>query len=345
MAQEPNRSSQNLDRKQPGDTSVSANRQTQSERRRARARRRAQAEMLARQQAEAEAENERRRQTIIGIVAVVVVIALIATIGGIVGYNIYKRHKANSLTMDQAYSQLQQVRTKPSTANKQGGLLFSREGYGKKAPGAPTMEIYMDPLCPWCGELHRQVGPTLEDMVNAGQINLVYHPMNFEDNLSTDNYSTRAAGALVYISAHDPNQRHLMDFIDNIYSKDFQPEEGSGYVPTGNDKIKTQALKAGVPQSVADKAFSGTYNDWLHASYQYTVRRPELWNTSGQAKGSLSTPTIVINGQRIDMSQVPNSSSKQKTLILKSLGLNESQVGVEGEMPDIGTEGKPESMS
>ena len=55
---------------------------------------------------------------------------------------------AKSTTEEQAYQQLQKVETKPSAADDKGGILISSEGYGKKVSGAPTVAVYMDPLCP-----------------------------------------------------------------------------------------------------------------------------------------------------------------------------------------------------
>src|SRR5690242_21064075 len=41
----------------------------------------------------------------------------------------------------------------------------------------------------------RLICPALADLVTAGQVSLVYHPMNFLDEASTTSYSTRAAAA------------------------------------------------------------------------------------------------------------------------------------------------------
>ncbi|WEV42017.1 thioredoxin domain-containing protein [Bifidobacterium sp. ESL0682] len=202
----------------------------------------------------------------------------------------------------------------------------------------------MDPLCPGCGSLHRQIDGDLDKMVNAGQINLVYHPMNFLDQDSTDQYSTRASGAILYVASNDPNTEHLMNFVSNLYSEDYQPSEGPDYKATGNDKIKAQALKAGVPEAVIDKAFDGQYNKWLTAVYNYTVSRPELQNQSGQNKGSMSTPAVTINGTLIDQTEISQLRLPQQQALLKSLGLKESQVGQKGVLPKIGSAGAPESL-
>ena len=134
----------------------------------------------------------------------------------------------------------------------------------------------MDPLCPGCGEFNRQTDPTLISLVDAGQINLEIHPMSFMDEYSTDEYSSRATGAILYIASNDDNPDHLLKFISNIYAEDFQPGEASEYKSVKNKALKQQAIDAGVPQSVADKAFNGEYRKWLDAINLYTPKRPEL---------------------------------------------------------------------
>ncbi|MDF7640084.1 thioredoxin domain-containing protein [Bifidobacterium sp. ESL0784] len=310
-----------------------------AQKRQTRARR--QAEEEARQKALAEAAaKERKQQTIIGAIVVAVIIILVAVIAVISLRSIHKKNEANKVTADASYSALQKVKTKPKYADDKGGILISKDGYNKKIAKVPTVEIYMDPLCPGCGSLHRQIDTDLDKLVNSGQINLVYHPMNFLDADSTDQYSTRAAGALLYVSSHDPDAQHLLDFVSNLYKEGYQPGEGPEYKPTSNAQIRAQAISAGVSRDVMSKAFDGTYNKWLKASYDYTVRRKDLLNSSGQ----MSTPAVTINGKLMDMSEISQLGITQKQALLKQLGIKESQVGEEGVRPKIGT-GAPEPLN
>jgi protein-disulfide isomerase len=312
--------------------------------RRTRADRRAAEEALERARAE-EAARERRQQTTIGIIVVGIIVALIAAIG-ITVYVTHHKNAQTNVTADSAYSQLQKVATKPAKADDKGGILISKDGYGKKVSGAPTIAIYMDPLCPGCGNFNRQVDPTLKAMMDAGQVNLDLHPMAFMDQLSTDSYSSRAAGAMAYIADHDSDPNHLLQYISNIYAQDFQPEEGtSNYKPVSDAKLKEQAVKAGVPEKIAAKAFGGEYKPWLEAIDTYTPKRKDLWNVSGQSKGTMTTPTVTINGKMLDMNQVSTLGLSLKQAILTSLGLQESQIGKSGAMPTIGASGKPVSLS
>ncbi len=321
----------------------SNNRPGRTEKRQLRAERKA--AQLAQEQALAEKlEHERRQQTIIGIIVVVIVVALIAVIGVVVYRNVHKNSASESQSASESYNNLQQVKTKPVGANKQGGFLLSKNGYNKSIANVPTVSEYFDPLCPGCGAFNRQVDPTITSLVDAGQINLVLYPMSFLDQNSSDSYSSRASGAVAYIATHDSNPDHLLAYIANIYASGFQPQEGTSYKSVSNAALNKQAVKAGVSQSVADKAFGGEYQKWLDAINTYTPKRPELWNTSGSNKGAMTTPTVTFNGKMLDMNRVSDLGLSLKSAVLQSLGLTESQVGKEGELPSIGAQGKPVTL-
>ena len=254
----------------------------------------------AAQQARAEqAAKERKQQTIIGCIVVAIIVVLVA----IAGFAVYKAMRPSNtssssqqsnMTVDEAYSKLKKVSTQPANADDKAGFVISNKGYGQKAEGAPTVSIYMEPLCPGCASVNRQLDPTLVKLMNAGQLNIDLHFLNFQDNKSSDNYSNRAFNGAIYIAEHDDDPDHLMSYLSNIYAEDFQPGELSNYEPVNNAKLEKQAVKAGVSEDVAAAAFSGKneYLDWLTASNNYTILRPELFNSSG----AFSSPTLTING-------------------------------------------------
>ncbi|RBP97266.1 disulfide bond formation protein DsbA [Bifidobacterium aemilianum] len=312
--------------------------------------RRARQEALARQEAE-QAAKERRQQTIIGAVVVALAVILLAVIAffiakPLIASKIGKSADSTSTKADpQAYAAVQEVSHKPSKATKEGGFVISKNGYNKPVEGVPTIGLYSDPLCPGCGALNRQIDPMLKAMMNAGQINLEEHFMVGLDSLSTDEYSSRATGAITYVAEHDDDPNQLLDFVSNLFAEGFQPEEGQGYKSVSDQQIKEQALKAGVPQEIADQAFSREYQEWLEALQAYIPTKPELLNVSGsnQIKGKMTTPTITVNGHFFDQNAVP-SSSNIKEALLKSIGLSEKQVGKTGELPSIGDKGKPLSV-
>ena len=195
------------------------------------------------------------------------VLVILVAIGAFTVYhNMHKNTEtqASTQTVEEAYDKLQQVENTPKLVDKKGGLLISKDGYGKSVEGAPTVAIYMDFLCPGCGNLHRQLDEDLQKMVDAGQINLDLHFMAFMDKWSTDDYSSRAANAAIYLAEHDSDPSHLITFLEKMYAEDFQPEESSNYKSVSDDQIKEQMIASGVSEDVADKAFGRDYQDWRH---------------------------------------------------------------------------------
>lgn len=206
----------------------------------------------AAQQARAEqAAKERKQQTIIGCIVVAIIVVLVA----IAGFAVYKAMRPSNtssssqqsnMTVDEAYSKLKKVSTQPANADDKAGFVISNKGYGQKAEGAPTVSIYMEPLCPGCASVNRQLDPTLVKLMNAGQLNIDLHFLNFQNNKSSDNYSNRVFNGAIYIAEHDDDPDHLMSYLSNIYAEDFQPGELSNYEPVNNAKLEKQAVKAGV---------------------------------------------------------------------------------------------------
>lgn len=309
-----------------------------------RAERRA-AEETALQVQAAQAAKERKQQTLIGCIVVAIIVVLVAIAGFAVSkaMNPANSGEQASMTVDEAYSKIDKVKTKPAKASDKAGFLISSKGYSQKIDDAPTVSIYMEPLCPGCAAVNRQLDPTLVKLMNAGQLNIDLHFLNFQDNKSSDNYSNRAFNGAIYIAEHDDDPDHLLQYLSNIYAEDFQPGELSNYVSVSDNKLKKQAINAGVSEDVAAAAFSGDneYVDWLTASNNYTILRPELFNSSG----AFSSPTLTINGEYWDLHQLSLAKTSMVDGFLKSIGLDSDQVGVEGQMPSIGANKKPISLT
>lgn len=320
--------------------------------RRLRAERRAAEAAAAKAKAEQEAK-ERRQQTIIGAIATCIILILIA-IGAFAIYHATSQNggaakatgsdqqsqqATDTQSLSEAKNALAAVSTKPARADDQAGILISKDGYGKKASGAPTVAFYMEPLCPGCASVHRTLDGTLESMIDAGQLNLELHFMTFQDSNSTDEYSTRAFNGALVIAENDDDPQHLLKYLSNIYAEDFQPGELDNYESVSDDQLKRQALDAGVSQEVADKAFDGStpYAKWLKAADDYTILRTELYGDNG----GFSSPTLTINGAYWSTQEPSKAGVEFKAGFLQAIGLSADQVGQAGAMPSIGADGKP----
>ena len=237
-----------------------------------------------------------------------------------------------------AYKALQEVTVKPSVADDQGGLTVSSKGVGnkKKVADAPTIEIFMDPMCPWCGKVGRVIDPQLQRMIGAGQINVTYNFLNFLDSASSDQYSSRVDNALAMVAQEDPD--HLPAFAAAVFAADFQPDESS-YQAVSDARLADQAVGVGVPRSLADRFAQGTYRPWVDKVNAYAITRKD----AKDAKGEFSTPTIMINGKVWDLTAAAKSQGGLEHLdraLLKALGLKSQDVGHQGKMPSIGAQGK-----
>lgn len=236
------------------------------------------------------------------------------------------------------YRALQAVSHKPTKADSQGGLIVSKNGVGKPSDHVPTVDIYMDFLCPPCAELHRALDPSLKKMVEAGQINVGIHTMDFLDRLRSDQYSSRAASAIATIAELD--QYHVIDVVASLYAQDFQPSEDDK-TPITNEQLAHRIMSVGVSDAVAQQAASGEYIEWAQKLNEYTKTRQELMHTSGSYKGKLTTPTVIINNTYVEAEETSSTSTGYLEYLLKAIGLKSTEVGVAGKIPSIGATGRP----
>lgn len=125
-------------------------------------------------------------------VTIAMILVLVGTIGGVAWWRMSHQNPHDP------YRQFQTTSVKPANSTSEGALpAYTPAEYNHKAP---TVEIYVDFLCPTCGELSRRLDPTLLKMQRARQINLQFQIINFLDSAATKHYSTRAANALAYVA-------------------------------------------------------------------------------------------------------------------------------------------------
>lgn len=275
---------------------------------------------------------------VVGIVtAVIVVIAALALAGY---YFVRGQHDVDKgANLGEYTSKIAQVDVKPEGVSDTYGFNISKNGYNNPVKGVPTVGIYVDFMCPGCGSFEQSNSNNLEKMVDAGQINVEYHFMNFLDRASNDKYSTRTASAAAYIAQKSPE--HLLKFVSKLMSPGIQPEENSGSTPSDADIVK-YAESVGVPKNVAKEAVKAGYADWISAVNAYTIKRPSLYNISGDYAGkSMSTPAITVNGKLIDMVKAGDKGIADDAALLKSLGIPKNKVGAKDYKIGLGDTGEP----
>jgi protein-disulfide isomerase len=144
--------------------------------------------------------------------------------------------------------------------------------------GPVRVEAFIDFLCPYCRQFELSSGPALALMVADAQISLIYHPMNFLDEASTTNYSTRAAAA----SGCAADRGRFTDYAHALFVGQ-PPEGGPGLSDT---ELVDIAGVAGLDEAAFGACVSeGPYLDW-----------PPYVTARATALGVSATPTVLVAG-------------------------------------------------
>ena len=86
--------------------------------------------------------------------------------------------------------------------------------------GPVRVDAFIDFLCLYCRRFELSSTPVLAGLVADRLVSLVYQPMNFLDEASTTNHSTRAAAA----SGCAADQGRVLDYAHALFVR--QPPEG-----------------------------------------------------------------------------------------------------------------------
>ena len=144
--------------------------------------------------------------------------------------------------------------------------------------GQVRVDAFIDFLCPFCRRFELSSGPVLASLVADGQVSLAYHPMNFLDEASTTNYSTRAAAA----SGCAADQGKFLDFAHALFVN--QPPEGGPGL--SDEELAGLGKTAGLDVTALAACMSnGRYLDW-----------PTYVTARAVAAGVEATPTVLVEG-------------------------------------------------
>jgi protein-disulfide isomerase len=144
--------------------------------------------------------------------------------------------------------------------------------------GPVRVDAFIDFLCPYCRRFELSAGPALSGLVADRQASVAYHPMNFLDEASTTNYSTRAAAA----AGCAADRGRFPDYAHALFVH--QPPEGG---PGLSD-----AELAGIGREVglADAEFAACLSDAPYLAWApYVTAR-------AAAAGVSATPTVLVAG-------------------------------------------------
>lgn len=162
--------------------------------------------------------------------------------------------------------------------------------------GAPTLQIFEDFRCPACHSAFAVFNDTVSQLAADGKIELVYHFKTVIDSNSGGDASLKAASSSMCAAAAGKfDEYHDAVFGAIIDSGGQQPNWGASHFTTKAEEAGiTGAALETFNQCVAD----GTYDEYIRSVEQQSVR-----------DGITGTPVYMLNGERLDLSQVNNPAA------------------------------------
>lgn len=218
-----------------------------------------------------------RTQLIIGVIAVVVILVIV--IAGVV--------------ITQRQSEVQGDGYGPSTqsvatTSPDGVVLVAKPDSTPKV----TIDVFEDALCPVCAAFETQFGQQINQELDAGNLAVKYHMLNFLNGSSfSGDYSTRAAAALLCVAGESGKQPGLyMAYHSALFATDNQPAE-NGTEDMTNDQLATLASSVGAPADATSCISSGQNVDAAAASAKTSSA-----TLSAATGGRIATPTVLVDG-------------------------------------------------
>ncbi|MFI9487082.1 DsbA family protein [Promicromonospora sp. NPDC052451] len=190
---------------------------------------------------------------------------------------------------------MEKVENIPAGVVEQTGIPVGADGVaGTENEGAKTLDVYVDYMCPVCGQFESLNGASITEMREAGDVTLIVHPISILDRTSQGTeYSTRAAASAAWVADRAPEQFNA--YHEALFAN--QPEEQTPGLT--DEQLAQIAQDAGVPADVAAGISDGdamdTYGEWVEAATAVAGDDPDVVNPE---TGSLGTPSVLIDGER-----------------------------------------------
>jgi protein-disulfide isomerase len=173
--------------------------------------------------------------------------------------------------------------TAPGVA-PEGGNVNQETGAISFGGGDDEVDVFVDFMCPICGDFEDAYGEQLQSAAASDDITLNIHPISILDRYSQNTkYSTRAAGAAYCVAENAPDS--FLDFFNFMFTN--QPQENTaGYT---DEELASYAEQVGAG-AAADCIADGTYMNFVRdQTNQHEIQ---------------GTPTVEINGERIENADI-----------------------------------------
>lgn len=158
--------------------------------------------------------------------------------------------------------------------------------------GSVDIRIYLDYLCPYCGQFETTNGDQIKEWVTSGAATVEIHPLAILTPRSNGTkYSERAANAAACVANEQPDV--FYDFNALLFAN--QPAEGTDGLTDA--ELKDYATQAGVTDAAAIGTCidDETYVSWVQSATERATTGP-LPNTS--LENISATPTVLVNGEK-----------------------------------------------
>ncbi|SNT32829.1 DsbA family protein [Rhodococcoides kyotonense] len=162
-------------------------------------------------------------------------------------------------------------------------------------PGAATtVDLFEDPMCPFCGQLEVKHGQELAQKIDDGVLTVRYHMVvlpGLDAVSASKNYSSRAVAAS-HCVAESENAVVYSAFHAGLFSADFQPEENAD-TDRSDSELADLARSSGASDTTVDCITSGALTE--QAATDAATGREAL-----AATGASGTPGVVVDGTVVD---------------------------------------------
>jgi protein-disulfide isomerase len=157
--------------------------------------------------------------------------------------------------------------------------------------GAVAVTEYVDWACPVCKQFEAAYADQILDKVKSGDATLAIHPVSILDrNYQNSRYASRAANAAMCVANYAPDK--FLDVQTQFF--DNQPEEQTDGLT--NAQI-AKLVKAGgaTGSDVSDCLSTEQFKGWVTKSTKAVLADTSLQGTQG-----FGTPTVLVNGKKIE---------------------------------------------
>jgi len=150
--------------------------------------------------------------------------------------------------------------------------------------GGTEIDVFVDFICPICGDFEAAYGEQLQAAAADDKITLNVHPISILNRFSTTGeYSSLSAGAMYCVASEAPDS--ALDFFNALFEN--QPEENTAGLSVQElTDLAEQAGAEGAGDCIAD----GTY-------MKFSESQADVHEIQG-------TPTVEIDGERIENSEI-----------------------------------------